>query len=85
MKSGSSRDDACLKEWPLFSDFRVWTEEKLHYIHRNPVKRGLVERPEDGTHRARAAGDQEPGPPARYLRHIVVLESGSQNISGLPS
>ena len=34
-----------------FYDFNVWTEhkciEKLRYIHRNPVTRGLVERPED--------------------------------------
>ena len=34
-----------------YYDFPVWTEakriEKLRYIHRNPVKRGLVERPED--------------------------------------
>ena len=34
-----------------YYDFPVWTEakriEKLCYIHRNPVKRGLVERPED--------------------------------------
>ena len=33
-----------------FYDFNVWTErkriEKLRYIHRNPVRRGLVERPE---------------------------------------
>ena len=33
-----------------FYDFNVWTEakriEKLRYIHRNPVTRGLVERPE---------------------------------------
>ena len=33
-----------------FYDFNVWTErkriEKLRYMHRNPVKRGLVERPE---------------------------------------
>jgi hypothetical protein len=33
-----------------FYDFNVWTErkriEKLRYIHRNPVKRGLVEEPE---------------------------------------
>jgi hypothetical protein len=31
-------------------DFNVWSErkhiEKLRYMHRNPVKRGLVERPE---------------------------------------
>jgi putative transposase len=33
-----------------YYDFNVWTEnkhvEKLRYIHRNPVVRGLVERPE---------------------------------------
>jgi REP-associated tyrosine transposase len=33
-----------------FYDFNVWTEEKqiekLRYMHRNPVKRGLVENPE---------------------------------------
>ena len=33
-----------------FYDFNVWTEakriEKLRYIHRNPVTRGLVEQPE---------------------------------------
>ncbi len=36
---------------PRYYDFNVWTDskriEKLRYIHRNPVKRGLVERPED--------------------------------------
>ena len=34
-----------------FYDFNVWTEkkriEKLRYIHRNPLTRGLVARPED--------------------------------------
>ena len=34
-----------------FYDFNVWTEkkriEKLRYMHRNPVARGLVKRPED--------------------------------------
>ncbi len=34
-----------------YYDFNVWTPkkriEKLRYMHRNPVKRGLVERPED--------------------------------------
>jgi putative transposase len=33
-----------------FYDFNVWTErkrvEKLRYMHRNPVKRGLVIQPE---------------------------------------
>jgi putative transposase len=35
---------------PRFYDFNVWTEkkrvEKLRYMHRNPVKRGLVSSPE---------------------------------------
>ena len=34
-----------------FYDFNVWGKEKrvekIRYIHRNPVRRGLVERPED--------------------------------------
>lgn len=36
---------------PRYYDFNVWSEakrvEKLRYIHRNPVRRGLVEKPED--------------------------------------
>ena len=36
---------------PRYYDFNVWTKkkrvEKLRYMHRNPVKRGLVEKPED--------------------------------------
>ncbi|SRR5581483_610569 len=34
-----------------YYDFNVWSEakrvEKLRYMHRNPVRRGLVEKPED--------------------------------------
>ena len=34
-----------------YYDFNVWSlpkqKEKMKYIHRNPVRRGLVERPED--------------------------------------
>jgi putative transposase len=34
-----------------YYDFNVWSEEKtaekLHYMHRNPVERGLVARPEE--------------------------------------
>jgi putative transposase len=33
-----------------YYDFNIWSEakriEKLRYMHRNPVKRGLVEKPE---------------------------------------
>lgn len=36
---------------PRYYDFSVWSEkklvEKLRYFHRNPVTRGLAERPED--------------------------------------
>src|SRR5438093_2582548 len=36
---------------PRYYDFNVWSQpkriEKLRYIHRNPVKRGLVEEPQD--------------------------------------
>jgi len=36
---------------PRYYDFNVWSErkrvEKLRYMHRNPVKRGLVAKPED--------------------------------------
>ena len=47
-----------------FYDFNVWTErkrvEKLRYIHRNPVERGLVESPEQwrwSSYRAYAFGE----------------------------
>jgi hypothetical protein len=40
----------CRARQARFYDFNVWTErkriEKLRYIHRNPVKRGLVAAPE---------------------------------------
>ncbi len=36
-----------------YYDFNVWSErkrvEKLRYMHRNPVKRGLVEKPRTGS------------------------------------
>jgi len=48
-----------------FYDFNVWTErkrvEKLRYMHRNPVKRGLVESPEQwawSSFRAYAYGEK---------------------------
>ena len=52
---------------PRFYDFNVWSEskvsEKLHYMHDNPVRRGLVERPEDwlwSSFRAYACGEVGP-------------------------
>jgi len=48
--SGAVRPDPAPVWQKRFYDFNVWTEdkhiEKLRYMHRNPVKRGLVERPE---------------------------------------
>jgi putative transposase len=50
---GTLRDSASTPRhfWQArFYDFNVWTEkkriEKLRYIHRNPVTRGLVDSPE---------------------------------------
>jgi putative transposase len=52
---------------PRFYDFKVWTErkrlEKLRYMHRNPVKRGLVESPEMwrwSSYRTYACGERGP-------------------------
>jgi len=46
------RPPALARVWQVrYYDYPVWTEakriEKLRYIHRNPVHRGLVTRPED--------------------------------------
>ena len=45
-------ETSCLRFWQArFYDFNVWTSkkrvEKLRYMHRNPVKRGLVGSPEN--------------------------------------
>ncbi len=50
-----------------YYDFNVWSErkfvKKLRYIHRNPVARGLVARPEDWTWSSfRHYLNGEPGP-----------------------
>jgi REP-associated tyrosine transposase len=55
LKQGMARRFALRSGEPFWQaryyDFNVWSErkriEKLRYMHRNPVKRGLVERPED--------------------------------------
>ena len=51
----------------VYYDFNVRSEkkriEKLRYIHRNPVKRGLVEKPEDwrwSSFRHYATGEEGP-------------------------
>jgi putative transposase len=51
-KNGETRTGHPSPFWyARYYDFNVWSEakrvEKLRYIHRNPVKRGLVEKPED--------------------------------------
>jgi putative transposase len=55
LKQSVSRKLALRQAEPFWQtryyDFNVWTSakriEKLRYMHRNPVTRGLVERPED--------------------------------------
>ena len=55
LKQGVARRLALRAEEPFWQeryyDFNVWSErkfvEKLRYLHRNPVKRGLVVKPED--------------------------------------
>ena len=53
-----------------FFDFNVWSErkriEKLRYMHRNPVKEGLVAEPEQwawSSFRSYAYGEQIDSPP----------------------
>ncbi|MHB8390141.1 MAG: REP-associated tyrosine transposase [Acidobacteriaceae bacterium] len=50
--SKSIHDKAEKQFWQRrFYDFNVWTDakhiEKLRYMHRNPIKRGLVEEPDE--------------------------------------
>jgi putative transposase len=59
-----------------FYDFNVFTDkkliEKIHYIHRNPVRRGLVDCPEDwkwSSFRFYALG--EPGPVQIHREQIA--------------
>ena len=56
LKQNASRELGHARALPRFwqrryYDFNVWSEEKrvekLRYLHRNPVTRGLVSRPED--------------------------------------
>ncbi len=55
LKQGVARRLALRAEDPFwqvrYHDFNVWSDrkftEKIRYIHRNPVHRGLVARPED--------------------------------------
>ena len=62
-----------------FYDFNVWTQrkrvEKLRYLHRNPVKRGLVVSPELwpwSSFRAHFLG--EPGPVKVNAREILKMK-----------
>jgi putative transposase len=56
-----------------YHDFNVWSEEKrvekLRYMHRNPVKRGLVATPEDW--------------PWSSFRHYATGEAGAFEIESL--
>ena len=62
-----------------FYDFNVWTEkkriEKLRYIHRNPVKRGLVESPDQWKWSSfRWYLRREPGPVKINDTDILVMK-----------
>ncbi len=62
-----------------FYDFNVWTEkkrvEKLRYIHRNPVRRGLVESPERWKWSSfRWYSDGEKGPAKINDTEILVMK-----------
>jgi len=62
------QDAPCSRMWQTrFYDYNVWTQhkrvEKIRYIHRNPVRRGLVESPEQwrwSSFRAYACGEAGP-------------------------
>ena len=71
LKQGVARQLALRAGEPFWQeryyDFNVWSErkfrEKLRYLHRNPVKRGLVENPEDwpwSSFRHYATGETSP-------------------------
>jgi len=51
LRSRGSNECAATFWQPRFHDFNVYSREKhiqkLRYMHRNPVNRGLVEKPED--------------------------------------
>src|SRR5260370_35710966 len=74
LKISASRRLAQRPFWqPRYYDFNVFTHnkrvEKLKYMHRNPVTRGLVERPEDWRWSS--------------YRHYLLDEPGSVRISRL--
>lgn len=51
-EDGPSQPKQQRRFWqPRFYDFNVWSRkkknEKLHYMHMNPVRRGLVSSPQD--------------------------------------
>ena len=62
------QETSCSRMWQTrFYDYNVWTPhkrvEKIRYIHRNPVRRGLVESPEQwrwSSFRAYAYGEAGP-------------------------
>jgi putative transposase len=74
LKQGVARRLALRAEEPFwqerYHDFNVWSErkfvEKLRYLHRNPVKRGLVPKPEDW--------------PWSSFRHYATGETGAVEI-----
>ena len=93
LKQSVSRTVALRQTEPFWQaryyDFNVWTErkyvEKLRYIHRNPVVRGFVEKPEDwagSSFRHHATGVErtveiESRWTARLRQHAQLLPPGA--------
>ncbi len=78
--SGTPGLSASRRFWQArFYDFNVWTEqkriEKLRYIHRNPVTRGLVASPDEWRWSSfRWYLKREPGPVRINDTEIMVME-----------
>jgi REP element-mobilizing transposase RayT len=90
-------DDDAERVWQRrFYDFNVWSErkriEKLRYMHRNPVRRGLVERPEQwawSSFRAYADGEsggerlnQWPAAKLTFTQAGCIVYGGGPSLSG---
>lgn len=67
-----------------FYDFNVWSDskvqEKLHYMHQNPVRRGLVRRPEEWPWSSfRFYADREQGI-VRIVRELLVSQGTGPDV-----
>jgi len=82
-RSGISTDDEERFWQRRFYDFNVWSAakhaEKVHYIHQNPVRRGLVAEPEQWLWSSfRAYAHRERG-------IVLVNAAGSAKLKATPA